>query len=218
MTFSIDVHVLASKDDKGLALCLASLNAEPVNVHVCDPIAGDIALARKRAYSKGMAPFVSYVDPDDTVIPGIYSALLQACDGQIGAFGLSRAACNIPGVNLAQPLYPKEWSFEWGATALGRTVAPAFILRREVMQQVLERHFDLLPRIWGQDRCIAVLASIYGDWKLVPQLGYTWNFTGANVSHRYNQRYGASEFLRRISPAVSEARRLRDVARRVDNA
>lgn len=218
MSFSIDVHVLTSKDDKGLASCLESLSVEPVNVHICEPIAGDIALARKQAYSKGMAPFVCYVDPDDAVVPGIYSVLLNACESYIGAFGLTRIKSNVSGVSLTQPLYPKEWSFEWGATALGRTVAPAFILRRTVVEEVLDRHFDLLPRVWGQDRCIAALASIYGDWKLVNRLGYIWNFTGENISHRYNQQYGAGEFLRRTSPAISEARRLRDVAGRVNDA
>ena len=217
MSFSIDVHVLANKDDKGLALCLASLSAEPVNVHVCEPIAGDIALARKQAYSKGVAPFVCYVDPDDTVVPGIYSVLRTACKGYIGAFGLTYLKSNTS-TSFAQPLYPKEWSFEWGATALGRTVAPAFILQRTIVERVLDKHFDLLPRVWGQDRCIAALASIYGDWKLVNQLGYIWNFTGENISHLYNQKYGAGEFTRRTSPAISEARRLRDVAGRINDA
>jgi hypothetical protein len=57
--------------------CLESLANEPITLHICDGIVGDIRGARSRAIRKGSNEWIGWVDPDDFIIPGAYSRLLD---------------------------------------------------------------------------------------------------------------------------------------------
>lgn len=73
----IDVHVLThSETKKGwLMQCLRSLHGQACSVHVVEGVDGDIAAGRAKGFSQGSHPYVSFVDSDDWVLPGI----MQAC-------------------------------------------------------------------------------------------------------------------------------------------
>lgn len=77
-TAPIDCHVLwlPGQRDDWWQKCRQSLCGEPVNVHRVEGIPGDYVTARCRAFAVGSAPFVSYVDPDDWVMPGAFSHCL----------------------------------------------------------------------------------------------------------------------------------------------
>lgn len=86
----VDVHILTYNEPAWmLERTLAALEPQPVNVHVIPwhkeypPFMG-----REEGFSRGTAPWVSLVDPDDIVYPHCYETLLanahDGCDGVTG--------------------------------------------------------------------------------------------------------------------------------------
>ena len=81
MNHRIDVHVLHCHEPKEwVDACLESLQSEPVHVHLCPGIAGQVGEARARAFENGTAEYVSFVDGDDAVEPGCFAAALEILD------------------------------------------------------------------------------------------------------------------------------------------
>lgn len=76
----IDVHMLLMGNEREdlLSQCMESLKDEPITLHKCKGIPGDIRTARADAISKGTNDYVGWVDPDDFIIPGSYQKLLDA--------------------------------------------------------------------------------------------------------------------------------------------
>ena len=74
----IDLHVIHYDEPQWvLDRCIASLEGQPVNIHIVQgvkefpPIKG-----RQAGYVAGTAPYATYVDPDDEVMPGAVERLL----------------------------------------------------------------------------------------------------------------------------------------------
>lgn len=76
----IDVHVLvhSGTKDAWLQQCLASLVGQPCVVHVVQGVEGSVGAGRALGYRRGVEEFVSYVDSDDYVLPGVMQACLDA--------------------------------------------------------------------------------------------------------------------------------------------
>jgi glycosyltransferase involved in cell wall biosynthesis len=80
----IDVHMIVYDEPQWqIDRCLESLKDEPITLHVipgveerrykvCGPVIG-----RREGFSRGSAPFVSFVDPDDWIEPGAFGFLLD---------------------------------------------------------------------------------------------------------------------------------------------
>lgn len=85
----VDVHILTMPGDnpEWFETCLRSLDGEPVQVHVRPGIKDDIGNARADAFLFGDAEYVSFVDPDDYVLPGGFAACLERLsrDGSVAA-------------------------------------------------------------------------------------------------------------------------------------
>lgn len=60
-----------------LSQCLESLKDEPITLHICEGIPGNLRLARANAIAKGTNEYIGWVDPDDFIIPGAYERLLH---------------------------------------------------------------------------------------------------------------------------------------------
>lgn len=81
----LDVHVLLSPNTKPewQQQCLRSIGHAvqragfPVHVHPCPAIPGDVGAARAVGYAKGSAPWKTYVDDDDHVLPDAFEVLGQ---------------------------------------------------------------------------------------------------------------------------------------------
>ena len=69
-----------------LKQCRDSLEGHPINLFVEPGIEGDLNRARMDAINKGAAEFVSFVDPDDIVMPGAFQACLDVIGGHGGAY------------------------------------------------------------------------------------------------------------------------------------
>lgn len=72
----IDVHILTLDSERKdwLEQCLASLVNEPIDLHVIEGTIGHIGDGRARGFAIGEHPLVSFVDPDDYVLPGGFAA------------------------------------------------------------------------------------------------------------------------------------------------
>ena len=88
----LDVHVLTMPDtpaawvaERRASLCDAVASAGyPVTIREIRGAAGHIGEGRERGYALGSAPYVTYVDDDDFVLPRAFAALLppmlSGCD------------------------------------------------------------------------------------------------------------------------------------------
>ena len=78
----IDVHVLtwSGVREDWLKQCLSSLEGEKCTVHVVQGVEGNIGAGRALGYALGSHEFVSFVDCDDYVLPGVMDACLSALD------------------------------------------------------------------------------------------------------------------------------------------
>jgi hypothetical protein len=77
----IDVHIIFTPGFDSEAdrdRMLAQLADEPVNVHVIQGSDNTLNNSRIRGYQSGVAPFVTYVDPDDMIQPGAFRKLAAA--------------------------------------------------------------------------------------------------------------------------------------------
>ena len=88
--------------------CMDSLKDEPIALHLIPGVAGDVGIGRWNGYHTGDAEFVSFVDDDDVVIPGIFEKCYQALDENPDAIGV----------------HTREWIYESGAMTLSQIPNP----------------------------------------------------------------------------------------------
>lgn len=91
----IDVHVARDLNDdlSWWEECETSLGfSQLINVHQISSVRGDIRNMRLVGFNQGMCEYVSFVDPDDVVLPDAFESLLAALIDNpraCGAYGLS---------------------------------------------------------------------------------------------------------------------------------
>lgn len=80
----IDVHILRmpGENQAWFDQCLHSLKNEPINLHVLDGKKDDLGGARAAAFLVGESPYVSWVDPDDYVLPGGFAACMTSLQSE----------------------------------------------------------------------------------------------------------------------------------------
>lgn len=128
---------------------LRQLQNEPVTVRVHPGIPGDVGAARAQALRRGFGEWVSWVDPDDRIEPGLYSRLRDAI---------------TPGVNLIH-----TWELEHGLDGTTRErhfAHHGFIARRAAVMPLLPHMAGLQPE-W---RTVMLLRPVV----TLPWVGYHW--------------------------------------------
>ena len=78
----LDVHILHSDSTPSAAWerCLASVASERATIKILDGVDGHIGKGRYEGFSRGANPFVTYVDDDDMVSPGLLDYLHDALE------------------------------------------------------------------------------------------------------------------------------------------
>lgn len=138
------------------AACQASIQRTAVTVTVrhCPGIAGDYFGARRGAYRLGTAPYVSFVDPDDEVLPGAFEhclARLESDGGAVAVYTRSLKWC------MGLP-HRKEVVFPWPHQLI--------VARRDAVLPLLDAvstDKDLALELGRQGRFVRI------DW-----FGYVW--------------------------------------------
>jgi hypothetical protein len=68
----IDVHMIVKDDEPWIKACVASLTDDNVNLRTVRHIDGNIGQARTMGFWQGHSKYVSYIDPDDVPVPGVF--------------------------------------------------------------------------------------------------------------------------------------------------
>jgi hypothetical protein len=69
----IDIHIITREREPWLEECLSSIVDPNVRLRTVGHVNGDIGAARTAGFGEGGNEYVSYVDPDDFVCPGIFA-------------------------------------------------------------------------------------------------------------------------------------------------
>lgn len=76
----IDVHIIKHPTEdrsENFEKLLASLENEPVDVHIVEGVAGNIGAGRAEGFRRGSNPWVSFIDDDDAIAPGVFHAAIK---------------------------------------------------------------------------------------------------------------------------------------------
>ena len=181
----VDVTLLSmpGEDAEMHKRCRASLEKEPINLVEGDGVEGDLREARKRVYSKCTADLISYVDYDDVVMPGAYQKCIEVMQANPNLIGCYTWEIVEFGAARSKFYFP-NWT---KTTFIDQGYSRVFVVRREVMLDVLDRYYDLIPPLWGEDRSMLALTSLYGDWQSIDFYGH----------HRY-QHFGSISVIKTI--------------------
>jgi len=161
----IDVHCLHLLDENPTwaQQCEVSLSSEPIVIHHGPGIIGHVGQGRAWGFAQGTLPFVSYVDPDDYVLPGGFSACAKVLkkNPQIAVVGTREYRVGVNGEIRAY-----NHSFPGPHHLL--------VFRREAIQEDLTRLADFphAPEPW----LLARLKKRFGHcalW-LIDQPYYVW--------------------------------------------
>lgn len=170
----IDVHILVlpSTDRRLLQLCIDSFVDEPVKLHVIDGIPGHVGKARVNGFQQGDLPYVSYVDPDDLVISGAFSACLDVLQDRPDACGAYTDELLIdPQGNI---LEPSLWSgIPWNPLL---QLEPKYLHHVCVMRRSYVEKYYLEMIRWKSmsELVLKGLLVNHGPWIHVDQFGYKW--------------------------------------------
>ncbi len=217
MSHDIDVHVLLlpSTNQEWWQECQESMQGEPVNLHLVDGVEGHIGKGRAKGFAEGTAPYVSCVDPDDLVMPGAFSACLEALDANPEACGaytdelLINAKDKVikPGVFSGMPWNPL-------LQLEPQYLHHVYVIRREFVQKYL-----LELRRWPgmAEFVLKGLLPAHGPWIHVNRMGYKWRMA-KGASHKRHSMMNVYAARWRVIPTLQKAAQLYKATLQVDSA
>jgi hypothetical protein len=170
----IDVHVLHLDDE---VLRLNDFSLPYVNVYHMPGIVGNVLQARINAFRVGTAPYVSYMDPDDKVVPEAFGECLNTLEANPKLAGVYTNSEVIKENGRSTLLYQKHnWSKEWH---LSRSVPvhPLLVMRRSILMPILNQIEKIT---WTHkfrslsDQIICAHVASVSDFQYINTVGYIW--------------------------------------------
>lgn len=190
---NIIIHPPEDTDRKRLLTLpelLSSLSTEPVNVHLIRnmELADNVFERRKIGYLAGYAPFVSYVDDDDVVRPGVYVECLRVLteNPEIGGV-YTNSTIRYESGHEMRFFKNHEWSLDWHRSVL-TPVHQTILIRRSVMEIALERlaeHCGDIPPSMLMEQMIFTACASVAPWKFLNIDGYVWYKKSGGFHTRY---------------------------------
>lgn len=186
--YDIDVHIIRPVtwnticEQHWFDECMDSLTSEPVNVYITTPVVGDIRAARYTGYSMGQARYVSFVDPDDKIVPGTYEKLLHLVNapGICGAY--SNYQILTPNGEVTRHAMNNQWSIDRMIND-PRLIHQVVLTPRKITMNVYEQFYTDIHPAGYELFCVAVLLAKYGNWANCNDVGYTWRIHDAGHHH-----------------------------------
>lgn len=173
----IDVHIahLPGERKDWWEECERSLDGQPVTIYHTDGVIGDVRQARFNGYNLGSQEYVSYVDPDDRVLPGAFATLLstlQADPSIAGAYSMSNRL-NEAGevVGLMHPF--REYRRDYLQHHTGE-IHQLAVVRRDIILRVMTENWDNIPPGGYAEIVYHAMVAREYDWKAVNHVGYEW--------------------------------------------
>lgn len=179
----IDVHVLHLDNEVNR---LNEFSLPNVNVYHVNGIVGNTMQARINAFRIGTAPYVSYLDPDDHVVPEAFNECLDVLNANSKLAGVYTNSEVIKDNGKKALLYqPHQWSREWH---LSRSVPvhPLLIMRRSILMPMLN-HIETINWQYKfkslSDQIICSHVASVADFQYINTVGYIW-FKHENGNHK----------------------------------
>lgn len=204
---SVQVQVIKTPHrERFLSECLDSMHLEPIEVVLTD--FGHHLTNRLDFIDTATADFISFVDDDDVIVPGIFQKLLDVMtDDAVGAHS-HEALITVDGKPLSPPNFNHAFSVE---RALIEYHFPRVaLLRTEVAKEVSRFIRNQAPETWQYlypEHVVLVLAGLVGGWVELPEVGYLYRQHAGNIKHSMPHSYlqvgtknlvlGAQEELRK---------------------
>jgi len=191
----IDVHIAVGVPEPWIHQCLDSLKDEHVNVFFVNRVEGNTAKARTEGFKKGTADFVSFIDPDDVIVPGIFDLCLNAMTRE----------CS--GVYTDEVLIGPEGNFLMNGWSIDEKPFFQFGYRKSLMQGI--HHLRVLKRS-AVSECLPLKTKRLPEPVLMhelkkigplihlPVIGYKWRLHKGNTFFNYteNELDEAVNFIR----------------------
>lgn len=202
----VDTHVLLlpETNQQWWEECQATLTDEPINLHLVNGIPGHIGKARANAYQLGDTPYISFVDPDDLVIPGAFQACIDALEANPQACGAytDEILISESGETIEQGIWTgKPWN-------------PLLMLEPKYMHHIIVmrreyvlRHLDEMDR-WPNlaEFVLKGLLTKYGPWVPANKTGYKWRISSSEkATHKRFPVTGVYAARWRIIPLLYQA-------------
>ena len=185
----IDVHIAHMPEYRQdwWEECQLSLQDHPITIHHIDGIPGDVRQMRLNGYNMGTHDYVSFVDPDDIVMPGAFEVLLEVLTSNPdvdGVYSLSdRITDTGRSVGLIHPYREYDRSY------LSKHIAEIHqltVMRRDAIVNIIRDNFNDIPPIGYTEITTFAMFAMKYQWKAVDHVGYKWR-VHANGAH--NQPY-----------------------------
>lgn len=201
----IDVHVIVRKDENPtkLSKCLDSLVGEPINLHICDFIP-KVGNARISALLKCKSDWVSWVDPDDYILPNAFSKCLETIK-------------NNPHITA---VYTNHWSLSKKVSKKWFNVISTETEKLWQLQQmhhivvykksVIEAEYPYMQDVVTKDKKLFNLAALRsGTVKGIDEPLYMWNSEGGN-HEKYNGKQNPLRWHERVNEYYKSLRQIRN--------
>lgn len=156
----IEVHVVHTPDrDPPLDGIMRLLRREPVRIRVVIGSPGRLGFCRAKAIAEARTPWVSWVDPDDRIEPGLFRILTEAIE---------------PGARM---VHCWEWEHpaDGGEPRLNRFAHHGLIVRRDAA-------LALLPDIAKREHHPELPLQALRPCVTVPWPGYHWHRRHGSLS------------------------------------
>jgi len=150
--YPIDVHIahMPGENQQWWQECQKSLKGHPINIYQLDGIKDNVFEMRRKGFLMGTAPYVSFVDPDDIVMPNAFKECLKvlAEDKEkkiVGAFTCSDTIDKNGNTLVKNFIPPRPWT---RTVKLGKIIVHQIVvLRREIVEKCLLQHYtrETLP-------------------------------------------------------------------------
>ncbi len=197
----IDVHMLhLESENKDWELeSIDRLNQEPnITIHHLPGIFRNTKQARINGYSIGTSEYVSFVDPDDLIEPGIFAKCQKVLDLNPHLIGVyTRSSIIDENANIVKD-YMKPYR-EWRDLYMFQNyfeIHQLVVIRRKY-SDIVNKQIELLTKEgrYTSDTYVEhlryTLLGLLGPWKALPDLGYHWRSDGN--AGRYNNGYSAKK-------------------------
>lgn len=202
----VDTHVLLMPDTnrQWWEECQVSFRHEPINLHLAEGVPGHIGKARAKAYQLGNAPYLSFIDPDDLIVPGAFQACIDTLDAHPEACGAytDEVLIDPAGEHLGAGI----WT--------GRLWNPLLMLEPKYMHHIIVMRREFVLRHLAEmekwpnlaEFVLKGLLTQYGPWVHAGKVGYKWRVGNpVKASHKRFPVAGVYAARWRIIPLLYKA-------------
>ena len=199
MNYDIDVHIIRpyvfdERHIRWLDQCVASLENEPVNLHFPYYVEGDIRAGRFAGFSAGTGKYVSFVDIDDWVEPGIFHKCQYVLDHNpqaCGVFTRSKQVWERGDSQTFTDLTPyKPWPLPDHGSLVD--IHQLVVMNRTDGLAAYHNHYDRIPAQIHEMPWVYWEMARLKPWIAMDAVGYYWRIREDGAHRLYNKEIAES--------------------------